>query len=82
MMDAELPLKFDDVPVEVEAAFAGPTMRVSQLLALRVSGIVLTTFAVGENIPVYAGGSRIGEGELSSRDQRLAFRLVRLGSGN
>ena len=80
MTDAEFPLKFDDVPVEVEAAFSGPAMRVSELLALRVDGIVLTPRCIGENIALYAGGARIGEGELSSRDQRMALRMVRLGS--
>jgi flagellar motor switch/type III secretory pathway protein FliN len=82
MTDAEFPLRFDDVPIEIEVAFSGPAMRVSQLLALRVGSTVLTTRRIGENIVAYAGGSRIGEGELSNREQRLVLRMVRFGSGS
>ena len=81
MMDPEHPPNFDDVPVEVEAAVAGPAMRVSELLALRVGSIVATPGCIGENIAVFAGGARIGAGELSNRDRRLALRMVRFGSG-
>lgn len=81
MMEPLHPLDFDDVPVEVEAAVAGPAMRVSELLALRVGSIVGTPSSIGENIAVFAGGARIGAGELSNRDRRMVLRMVRFGSG-
>ena len=46
MAQPEHPLNFDDVPVEVEAALAGPAMRVSDLLALRVGTVVNTSRCV------------------------------------
>jgi flagellar motor switch/type III secretory pathway protein FliN len=80
MTEPEHPVSFVDVPVDVEAAFAGPVMRVSELLALRVGSVVATPRCVGENIAVFAGGARIGAGELSSRSRRTVIRMVRFGS--
>ena len=82
MSTAEFSLTLDEVPIELEAALLGPTMSVSQLLALRVGAIIPTRCRIGENVAVYAGGSRIGEGELSNRGQRLLLRVVRTGSGS
>lgn len=71
---------FDDVPVDVEAAVPGPVMRVSELLELRQGDVLNVQHPVGENIPVFAGGSRIGVGELSHINRRLILRMVRFGS--
>lgn len=81
-MEPEHSLSFADVPVEVEVAVAGPAMRVSELLALHVGSVVAMPCCIGENIAVFAGRARIGAGELSNRDRRLALRMVRFGSGS
>ena len=80
MTELAHPVNFDDVPVEVEAALAGPAMRVGELLALRVGSLVATPRCVGENIALFAGGARFGAGELSNRNQRMVIRMVRFGS--
>jgi flagellar motor switch/type III secretory pathway protein FliN len=82
MIEPEQALNFGDVPIEVETAVAGPTMRVSELLALRVGSVVATPCGVGENIAVLAGGACIGAGELSNRHGRMVIRMVRFGSGS
>ena len=81
-MEPVHPLNFDDLPLEVEAVVAGPAMRVSELLALRLGSVITTPSCVGENISGFAGGARIGAGELSNRDRRLLIRMVRFGSGS
>ncbi len=70
----------DDVPLDIEAAVAGPKMRVSDILALRVGSVISTGLRAGESIPVFAGRARIGAGEFSSHRQRVVIRMVRFGS--
>ena len=70
-----------DIPVEVEAAAAGPALRVSEILALREGSIVTTNLPAGESIKVFAGGALIGAGEFSNTEDGAAIRMVRLGSG-
>jgi flagellar motor switch/type III secretory pathway protein FliN len=70
----------DDVPVDVEAAVAGPRMRVSEILALRNGSVIATGLRVGESIDVFAGRARIGSGEFSRNGQREVIRMVRFGS--
>ena len=72
----------NDVPVDIEAAVAGPRMRVSEILALRAGSVISTGLRSGENIDVFAGCARIGAGEFSSTDQRVVIRMVRFGSKN
>lgn len=80
MMDSERLSWLDDVPVEIEAAIAGPTMRVSDILALRAGNVIATPRPAGESIDVFAGQSRIGAGELSNTSSRVVIRMIRFGS--
>jgi flagellar motor switch/type III secretory pathway protein FliN len=68
-----------DVPLFVEATVPGPTLTVSELLALSVGSLITTGRAAGENIEIIAGEVRIGAGELSSANGRAAVRVVRFG---
>jgi flagellar motor switch/type III secretory pathway protein FliN len=70
----------DDVPVDIEAAVAGPKMRVSEILALRAGSVISTGLRAGESIGVFSGCARIGAGEFSSNGQRVVIRMVRFGS--
>ena len=72
----------DDVPVEIEAAVAGPRMRVSEILALRAGSVISTGLRAGESIDVFAGRARIGAGEFSSGSQRAVIRMVHFGGEN
>jgi flagellar motor switch/type III secretory pathway protein FliN len=72
----------DDVPVDIEAAVAGPKMRISEILALRAGRVVSTGLRAGESIDVFAGRARIGAGEFSSNGQRGVIRMVRFGSND
>jgi flagellar motor switch/type III secretory pathway protein FliN len=80
MTQPDQSLNFDDVPVEVEAALSGPAMRVSDLLALREGSVITTERCIGENIGLFAGGARVGAGELSNHNGRVVIRMVRFGS--
>ena len=68
--------RFLDVPVAVEAAVAGPALRVDELLALSVGQVLQSPYRAGESLDVTAGNARIGAGELSERNGRVAVRLV------
>ena len=70
----------DDVPVDIEAAVAGPRMRVGEILAWRAGSVISTGLRAGESIDVFAGCARIGAGELSSNGLREVIRMVRFGS--
>ena len=72
----------DDVPVDIEAAVAGPKMRISEILALRAGSVISTGLRAGENIDVFAGRARIGAGEFSSNGQREVIRMVRFGGND
>jgi len=72
----------DDMPVESEAAVAGPKMRVSEILAWRAGTVISTGVRAGESIDVFVGRARIGAGEFSSNGQREVIRMVRFGSND
>ena len=74
------PSWFDDVPLDVDAGIPAPPMRVSEVLAWRVGTIVSTERPNGENVDVFAGGARLGSGELSIAGSRAVLRMVRFGS--
>ena len=69
----------DDVPVDIEAAVAGPRMRVSEILAWRAGSVISTGLRAGESVDVFAGRARIGAGEFSSNGQREVIRMVSFG---
>ena len=80
-MKAQEPFSLlNDVPVDIEAAVAGPKMRVGEILAWRAGSVISTGLRAGESIDVFAGCARIGAGELSSNGQREVIRMVRFGS--
>jgi flagellar motor switch/type III secretory pathway protein FliN len=70
----------EDVPVEVEAAIAGPTLRVGQILALEEGSVISTSLPAGETVEIFAAGAPIGGGELSNSGSRTSVRMVYLGS--
>ena len=80
MMKPEQLSWLGDVPMEIEADIPGPMMRLSEILALRAGSVVPTERRVGESVDVFAGGARIGDGELSSHADRALVRMVRFGS--
>jgi flagellar motor switch/type III secretory pathway protein FliN len=80
MTNSQQPTWLDDVPLDLEAAIAGPPMRVSAVLALRVGSVISTARPSGENIDVFAGGGRIGGGEFSANGPKAVLRMVRFGS--
>jgi flagellar motor switch/type III secretory pathway protein FliN len=67
---------FLDLPLAVEALLEGPTLTVDQLLALGVGGLVTTTRRAGETIDLFAGGARIGAGELGAVKGHAVLRMV------
>ena len=46
-----------DVPIEVQAAAAGPTLRMSEILALRKGSVIGINLRAGENSRLRAGRS-------------------------
>jgi len=70
-----------DVPIEVEAAAAGPALRMSEILALKKGSVIGINLRAGENIGLFAGNARIGAGEFSSNQRGAAIRIVWLGTG-
>jgi flagellar motor switch/type III secretory pathway protein FliN len=70
----------DDLPLEIEVAVAGPSMRVTRILELRAGSVVTTALNEGETVDVFAGGARIGDGELSTHAGRTEIRMVHFGS--
>ena len=66
-----------DVPLVVEATVPGPTLKVSDLLALSAGSIIKTDRPAGENLEISAGDAPIGAGELSSAEGRAIVRMVR-----
>jgi len=69
-----------DVSIDVEAAAAGPSLRLSDILALTVGTIMPTQLTAGKSIDVFAGGARIGAGEFLLSKRRAAIRMVRFGN--
>jgi flagellar motor switch/type III secretory pathway protein FliN len=80
MTNAERLVRLDDVPVEIEAAIAGPVLRVREILALRVGRVIAAPSRAGDSVDLFAGGARIGDGELSRSGDRPVIRMVRFGS--
>jgi flagellar motor switch protein FliN/FliY len=80
MSDADRLSWLEDVPVEVEAVIAGPTLRVSQILALAEGSVIATPRRAGETVEILAAGAAIATGELSNAGPRTTVRLVRFGS--
>jgi flagellar motor switch/type III secretory pathway protein FliN len=76
MMDAASLAHLLDLPFPVEAALEGPTLRIGDLLALSVGGVIVTRRAAGENIDVFAGGAWIGSGELAGLNGAAVVRMV------
>jgi len=66
-----------DISVGLEAVLAGPTLRVGDLLALKVGGLIVTPRPAGDNVEVLAGGACLGVGELDSANGRTVVRIVR-----
>ncbi|HUA63488.1 MAG TPA: FliM/FliN family flagellar motor C-terminal domain-containing protein [Verrucomicrobiae bacterium] len=65
-----------DLPMALEATLAGPILRVEELLELGVGSMIPTQSAAGETIDVFAGGARIGRGELGGARGRTTVRMV------
>jgi len=80
MTNPEKLAHLNDVPVDIQAAIAGPVMRVREILALRPGGVIATPLRAGDSVDLLAGEARIGEGELSRSGGRPRVRMVRLGS--
>ena len=66
--------------MDIEAAVAGPKMRVSEILAWRAGSVISTGLRAGETIDILRGRARIGAGELSSNGRGQVVRMVRFGS--
>jgi flagellar motor switch/type III secretory pathway protein FliN len=76
MADLSPFVPFLDLPLAVEALLEGPTLTVDQLLSLGVGGLVTTTRRAGETIDLFAGGARIGAGELGAVKGHTVLRMV------
>jgi len=77
-MDSPQLARLLDVPFQVEATLPGPALRVSQLLDLKVGGLISTDRPAGESVDVFAANAYIGSGELSVVNGRHAVRMVKL----
>ncbi len=51
-------------------------LRVADLLALSVGGVVASTRTAGETVDVLAGGTLLGTGKLAGVDGRRSVRMV------
>jgi flagellar motor switch/type III secretory pathway protein FliN len=71
-----------DVPLEVEVAIHCGRRRVSEIAPLQVGSLIPTPVGAGAEIEIFAGGARIGCGELSICGDRAMVRITRLGSGD
>jgi flagellar motor switch/type III secretory pathway protein FliN len=69
-----------DVPAELEVAVVGSPISVRALLSLSVGDLVVTAVRAGDSVGLFAGGARIGDGELSRSGGRAVIRMVSLGS--
>lgn len=70
-----------DVPLNFEAILEGPSLRISELLALTEGKVLKTAQPAGETVEVFAAGSLIGYAELAESNGRRAVRMVRFYAG-
>jgi flagellar motor switch/type III secretory pathway protein FliN len=70
----------EDVQLTIEAVIPCRPIQVAEILALRPGAVISTPLAAGSNIDVFAGGARIGGGELSRTESRTIVRMAQFGS--
>jgi flagellar motor switch/type III secretory pathway protein FliN len=80
MTNTEQIARLGDVPAEIDVAVAGSPMSVRELLSLSVGDVIVTPVRAGDSVGLFAGGARIGDGELSRSGGRAVIRMVSLGS--
>ncbi len=72
----------NDVPLEVEVAVPGVNMRLADVLELAPGLVIATVRRNGDVVDVFAGGVRIGCGELSVSKRGAQLRMTRLGAAD
>ena len=66
-----------DVELDVDVRVDGPTLTLSQILALRVGQVIATERRVGEEFGVFASNTQVGLGEIAVSKNRVAVRMTR-----
>lgn len=77
MPDSDALTRMLDVPLDIEVGLEGPTLTLSQILAMRVGTVIATQNKVGEEMNVFASSTRIGSGEMAVVQNRVAVRMTR-----
>jgi flagellar motor switch/type III secretory pathway protein FliN len=72
--------RFPDIVLKVDAALAGPVLKVDELLALRPGSVILTGRPAGDNVIVTAGQALLGKGELGCSRGKTVVRMLSFGS--
>ena len=72
---------FAEVPLEISAGLPAESMRVGNVMNLRVGTVVGTGVPVGQAVHLYAGSARIGAGSLYRTGTRVRVRMVKVGAG-
>jgi len=65
-----------DVPMDIEAELDRRVMTVEQILQLEPGSLIGMKRSAGENIDLYAGGTRIGCGEIVVVENTLGVRIT------
>ena len=71
--------RFRDIPMAVNASLKGPTLRIGDLLALKVGSLLCTRRTVGESVDIFAAEVLIGSGALDTMNGRAVARMVKVG---
>ena len=65
-----------DVPIDIEVELGRKTMTLNSILSLSPGSVIKLPRLAGENIDIYAGGARIGSGEIVIIEERFGARLT------
>ncbi|MEO8659289.1 MAG: FliM/FliN family flagellar motor switch protein [Bryobacteraceae bacterium] len=77
MANADALARMLDIPLEIDVSVDGPTLTLSQILALRVGTVVATQKRVGEEFGIFAANTQVGFGEIAVSQNRVFVRMTR-----
>lgn len=78
MANTEALARMLDVALDIDVSVEGPTLTLSQILALRVGSVIATERRVGDEFGVFASNTQVGFGEMAVSKNRVSVRMTRL----
>ena len=74
-------IRFEGIPFDLQVQLDRRTLRVRDLLDLKVGSVVPLTRPLGMNFDVLVGGARVGSAEVVVLGDAVAVRLTRIDGG-